>query len=194
MRVIRYENTVPMRWKNGLGQSRLITRSGNDDETFDWQVSLATMMGELPFSEYPGVDRSLCVIRGTDLIVAAGDTHLSLTPLSEPWHFPGELPVIGRTSGMNGMDDFNVLTRRTFGNHSTNRFSLAKPISSPMSADLLIVFVQEGEAMVYYGDESTVLRERDTAIIAKSNPPEYEIQPLQYSVCITSAVWRAEHC
>ncbi len=57
-----------MPWKNGLGvttELAVARRPGEDG--FDWRISTATVASPGPFSVFPGIDRSLAIVRGGTL-------------------------------------------------------------------------------------------------------------------------------
>ena len=61
-----------MPWKNGAGETREIAvfpESASID-TFEWRVSTATVAQSGPFSLFPGVDRTLCVLSGAGFDLA----------------------------------------------------------------------------------------------------------------------------
>lgn len=151
--VIRSDQAIPTRWKNNLGESRLILRSPQDSQPddFDWQGGTATMSGTLPFSDYPGIDRSLCVIGGQGLRVQSQLRDLVLTKESGPFHFQGEETIVGTTLGQDVMQDFNILSRRDGFSHQTRRVSVpSEGVAHPLG-DVCIIYVQAGRVSVTLG-------------------------------------------
>ncbi len=83
--------------------------AGFDD--FDWRISTARVAQSGPFSVFPGVDRVLAVIEGgaMELRVAGRPRHLDAG--SDPFAFPGDIPVEAMLAGP-ALLDFNVMVRR----------------------------------------------------------------------------------
>jgi len=167
LRVIRYADTVTTRWKNGLGESRLVTRSPGDGEDFDWQISLASMSGTLPFSEYPGVDRTLFVIGGDSLRIQSPIRDTVLTSDGAGLEFDGSEKIVGTVVGSGEMNDFNVLSRQGNVRHKANRTRVSPEVIVHPVKDLTIVFVQSGSAEVRYCGATASLADGDTAIVGR---------------------------
>lgn len=184
--VIRSNQAIPTRWKNNLGESRLILRSPPDGEPgdFDWQVGTATMSGTLPFSDYPGIDRSLCVIGGQGLRIRSQLRDLVLTKESAPFHFQGEEKIVGTTLGQDVMQDFNILSRRDGFTHRARRVSVPPEGVAHPVGDISIIYVQTGRATVTLGSQSVEMDTGDTAIARDSNLGHCQIASQQDSVCI----------
>ena len=66
MRLIGPADYRHMPWKNGGGVTIeiAVSPSGSSLDTFDWRVSMATVIEPGPFSSFPGIDRTLCVLTG----------------------------------------------------------------------------------------------------------------------------------
>jgi len=184
--VIRSDQAIPTRWKNNLGESRLILRSPPDSEPddFDWQVGTATMSGTLPFSDYSGIDRSLCVIGGQGLRIQSQLRDLILTKESEPLHFQGEEAIVGTTLGQNVMQDFNILSRRNGFSHQTRRVSVPSGGLAHPVGDVCIIYVQTGRVSVTLDSQSVEIDTGDTAIARDLNRGLCRIASVQDSVCI----------
>jgi uncharacterized protein len=106
-------------WKNGRGVTRELAvfppGAGMDD--FEWRVSIAEVSEGGPFSEFPGVDRTLAVLDGTLRLSIGGETAIVLSPGSEPLAFPGDRPCQAEILG-SVVRDLNVMTRRgRFSSH-----------------------------------------------------------------------------
>lgn len=103
-------------WKNGGGSTREILcrppGAGLDD--FDWRVSIATIAASGPFSIFAGVDRTIMLLDGDGVRLAADGVDHRLDQPLEPFAFSGDLALdctlLGRASS-----DFNVMGRRSRG-------------------------------------------------------------------------------
>lgn len=68
-KVLRANAYARMPWKNGGGETREIAifpPAANLD-TLDWRISMAVVAQDGPFSSFPGIDRTLCVIEGAGM-------------------------------------------------------------------------------------------------------------------------------
>ena len=76
-RLIQYASLRPTPWKNGGGVTTELAMSppGAGLDNFDWRVSLASIAEDGPFSQFPGVDRTLVMVAGDGYTqtVANGD-------------------------------------------------------------------------------------------------------------------------
>lgn len=103
-----------MPWRNGGGSTREVAiepPDGSLERGFDWRVSCAGVAVDGPFSPFPGVDRSLWLVRGAGVRLEFADHAVQLTA---PWQrvdFPGEQTVVARLLA-GPIDDLNVMVRR----------------------------------------------------------------------------------
>lgn len=101
-------------WRNGGGSTREVAiepPDGSLDRGFVWRVSRAGVAADGPFSPFPGIDRSLWLVRGAGLRLEFPDREVLL---DRPWQrvdFAGELPVVGRLLA-GPIDDLNVMVQR----------------------------------------------------------------------------------
>lgn len=83
-RLIRSRDYLQGRWPNGLGVSWEIAREEN------WRLAIARIDSDVPFSQYPGIDRLFTLIEGQGLdLDVAGLGRLTGRPF-EPIRFPGD--------------------------------------------------------------------------------------------------------
>jgi uncharacterized protein len=66
MQFIRANSLQSSRWKNGGGKTTEIAvwPPGASLDAFDWRISMATVEQDGPFSEFPGIDRTLALLKG----------------------------------------------------------------------------------------------------------------------------------
>ena len=113
-RIVRRADQPVMPWANGGGSTRQVAIEPADGSLatgFTWRVSCAQVDSDGPFSQLPGVDRSLWLWRGAGvrLATAQGDIVLA-TPFARH-DFAGELAV--RCTRLAGAcEDVNVMTNR----------------------------------------------------------------------------------
>jgi environmental stress-induced protein Ves len=99
-----------MPWRNGGGVTYEVARnpSGASDE-FDWRISIAEVSASGAFSTFPGIDRIITLVEGTDLALTVDGVRHRLHPL-QPFAFDGGADTIGEVS--TPARDLNVMTRR----------------------------------------------------------------------------------
>ncbi len=90
-------------------------------DEFDWRVSMALVASGGPFSTFPSVDRTLCVLEGEGLELGIdGAPPILLSPDSRPLSFPADVRTEARLV-QGPVRDLNVMTRRGLFNHSVER-------------------------------------------------------------------------
>jgi environmental stress-induced protein Ves len=114
LEVLRAAERTPVPWKNGGGLTRevVISPPGSDLAAFDWRISIAEIRTPGPFSLFGGIDRLMAVLAGRLSLAIDGRPAITLTPESDPFAFPGELPLVGAPLGA-PVTDLNVMTRRS---------------------------------------------------------------------------------
>jgi environmental stress-induced protein Ves len=113
LRLIRSADLVRVPWKNGGGTTAEVAvhppGAGFDD--FDWRISMADLAVDGPFSRFPGVDRTLVLAEGRDLVLdIEGDLQVLVRP-GEARSFAGEAETAARLRG-GPIRDINVMSRR----------------------------------------------------------------------------------
>lgn len=131
-------------WKNGGGQTfQLATHpAGSSLEDFGWRVSIAEIVGDGPFSTFPGIDRTIAVIDGAGMDLDLDDKVHQLGKFTT-YRFPGEAAITAHL--LRGPTrDLNLMVRR-------GQFAGRMEIFSS-SADLdLPVRIAEKEALLVVG-------------------------------------------
>ena len=151
-RIIQYASLRPTPWKNGGGVTTELAMSppgaGLDD--FDWRVSLASIAEDGPFSQFPGVDRTLVMVAGDGVQLDVGDERVVLSPSEPLVEFAGEDPVhatlIGPIGGQSTLD-FNVLTRRGSYRHRIEPFVVCGSVPLLRRSGTTLVFLADGESL-----------------------------------------------
>ena len=151
-RLIQYASLRPTPWKNGGGVTTELAMSppgaGLDD--FDWRVSLASIAEDGPFSQFPGVDRTLVLVAGDGVLLDFGDERVVLSPSEPLVEFAGEDPVHATISvPMSGQStlDFNVMTRRGRYRHRIEPFVVCGSVPLPRRSGTTLVFLADGESL-----------------------------------------------
>jgi uncharacterized protein len=112
-RLIAPGDARPMPWKNGGGRTTELAAAppGSTLDDFSWRVSIADVERDGPFSPFPGVDRTIVLLRGDGMELAHAHGSITLAVPYEPWAFSGDEPVECRLVG-GAVRDFNLMTRR----------------------------------------------------------------------------------
>lgn len=106
-------------WKNGKGVTLELAIAPPDADlsTFEWRISSARVESAGPFSDYPGIDRSLGLLSGAGLRLNLPEQiSLELDSHTPVVAFPGELDV--QAELLDGpVQDFNLMSRRNRWQH-----------------------------------------------------------------------------
>ncbi|WP_421592900.1 HutD family protein [Shinella sp. M27] len=186
--LIRHAETTPTPWKNGMGVGRNIAMwSRQAAGEFDVLIATAEMSGTVPFSSYPGVDRSLLVTAGR-LLLKSTHRETVLSKDSEPLVFAGEEKIIGTAIGGERVQDFNVLSKRGVVHHTLARWevpALGREISASGS---LLVHIQEGQAKVLCEAFEAQLHTGDTVIINELSGQTCSVKSIGHAICIVGDI------
>jgi environmental stress-induced protein Ves len=110
--LIRWDDLPPRPWKNGGGTTRQLATAPTDATftDFDWSVSIAEIEGDGPFSEFPGIDRTLMLIGGTEMTLHVNGAAHRLGRLDK-LAFPGDATT-ACTLPTGAARALNLMTRR----------------------------------------------------------------------------------
>lgn len=156
-----------MPWKNGGGETTEIavfpSHAGLSD--FGWRVSMAKVAGDGPFSIFPEIDRTLCVLEGNGIELSiAGKGVVRLDPASEPLAFPADVAINARlTDG--AITDLNVMTRRGVASHRVSRIDIDGAIEWQAAGAPTLVFCQYGTLELEADGERADLSALDCALV-----------------------------
>ena len=147
-RLIQYASLRSTPWKNGGGVTTELAMSppGAGLDNFDWRVSLASIAEDGPFSQFPGVDRTLVMVAGDGVLLDFGDERVVLSPSEPLVEFAGEDPVHATVNGHSTLD-FNVLTRRGSYRHRIVPLVVGGSVPLPRRSDTTLVFLADGESL-----------------------------------------------
>jgi environmental stress-induced protein Ves len=158
-------------WKNGGGSTReaLVIPVGASHDTFELRVSLAKVEADGPFSEFPGIDRTLVVTEGAGMeLQTFDDSTVTLTRQSRPFAFTGDDPVTAKLVA-GAISDLNIMTRRGVLNHRAARIPLTSEGTVACTGELTLLVVLDGEATAVEGNHSMALFAGDIVVIAKGD-------------------------
>jgi uncharacterized protein len=178
VQIIRARDGKITPWKNGGGSTTEIAigPAGARLETFDWRVSMARVASDGPFSDFPGIDRTLAVVKGDGLVLTIGDdAPVTLSSDADPVSFPGDTPTSARlTAGE--ITDLNVMTRRGHFRHRLLR--IEKPTSCDFGDDdIAIVLSLDGTTTVTFEQDDITLDHGDGALFARTTMTDFRILP-----------------
>jgi environmental stress-induced protein Ves len=190
VQIIRANDGKIIPWKNGGGSTTEIAvgPAGASLEAFDWRVSMARVASDGPFSDFPGIDRTLAVVKGDGLVLTIGDdAPVTLSSDADPVSFPGDTPTSARlTAGE--ITDLNVMTRRGHFRHRLLRITTS--VSYEFAEDdIAIVLSLDGMATVNCGRDSATLAHGDAALVSRAVNTGFQILPAAKSCYL---VWLRE--
>lgn len=184
IKLIRHAETTPTPWKNGMGIGRNIAVwPSKVEDDFDVLIATAEMSGTVPFSSYPGVDRSLFVTAGS-LLLTSENRETVLSKESAPLVFAGEEEIIGTAIGGETMQDFNLLSKRGVIHHTLARWEVSATSTEITVPDNLLIHIQEGQAEVVCEAFEALLHAGDTVIMSKLDGQSCSIKSVGHAICI----------
>lgn len=169
MDIIRAASLTPSPWKNGGGETTEIAvwPPGASLDRFDWRISRAIVERDGPFSLFPGVDRTLAVLKGGLKLKFADRPAVVLTPGAVPVSFAGDIAVMGELWG-GPAHDLNVMTRRGHWRATVEGHRQSFPVAAmpgfakhPRCA----VIVVDGSATVHSATTRSSLGHLDTVLV-----------------------------
>lgn len=118
--VLTRDQQKSMPWRNGGGTTRelMVEPAGATFDTgFAWRLSVADIEKDGPFSELPGLDRSMVVIGGAGMVLEFPMGRREEVVPYTVFRFPGEVPCTGHlTDGP--IIDVNAMTARLKARHA----------------------------------------------------------------------------
>jgi environmental stress-induced protein Ves len=113
MRILRASDRTAVPWKNGGGTTSEVAvfPQGADFDDFGWRISIADISRGGPFSQFPGIDRVLAMLKGRVSLAIAGRDTVVLSADMPPVEFPGDVPTSAELLD-GAATDLNVMTRR----------------------------------------------------------------------------------
>ena len=172
MRLLKAGDHKRMEWKNGRGETIEIAvhPATADLGGFDWRVSMATVAGDGPFSIFPGVDRTLCILDGEGMeLEVDGLERRRLTRESPPCRFSADAPTEARL--LKGpVTDLNVMTRRGRWRHEVRRATIEGHAVLDLGAAAAMVLCCRGSIRLDLGSSSFRLHRHDALFLEEPVP------------------------
>lgn len=160
MRIIRKPEFTEGRWRNGMGVSWDIASEPPDTNDFGWRFAIARIDADVPFSNYPNVDRIFTLIEGRGLdLEFEGHRSLAVHRLFVPHPYPCDVPTFCHLRE-GPCRALNLFTRRGAWRTQAEILSSGAEITHPGP---ILLFALEGAADV----DGSGLAPGDAAIAAE---------------------------
>jgi environmental stress-induced protein Ves len=165
--LIPFASLAPVPWKNGGGSTTeiIVEPPGALFHDFDWRISLATISQDGPFSQFPGVDRTLALVDGPGMVLEVDDSRRFVIGDEDTIiEFPGEAVMRATLSGGPNID-FNVMTRRALCHHKFGRRGVdGRSVFAPRG-ERSVLFLAEGEGLSVSSEDERIGMVRFDAIV-----------------------------
>lgn len=159
MRIIRKSEFVEGRWRNGMGVSWDIASDPPGSDAFGWRFAIARIEADVPFSNYPEVDRIFTLIAGNGLDLAfEGHRSLAVHRRFVPHPYPCDVATFCHLRD-GPCIALNLFTRRGRWRAAADILSSGADLSHPGP---ILLFALAGAADV----NGHALAEGDAAIAA----------------------------
>jgi environmental stress-induced protein Ves len=164
--LIPYASLSPAPWKNGGGSTTQIAVFPPDAgfEDFDWRVSLATILDDGAFSEFPGIERTLALVDGHGMTLEVDGEPMLLSKADPVAVFDGESRVVAKLS-RGASTDFNVMTRTDRCYHQFGRRMVSGESRFVARAPVTLLFLAEGDSLELCSDEQRINMVRYDAVL-----------------------------
>ncbi|MEI2299478.1 HutD/Ves family protein [Ensifer sp. MJa1] len=188
MKVLRASTYKRMPWKNGGGETVEIAVFPEEASLadFDWRVSMATVASDGPFSSFPGIDRTLSILKGSGMRLAIeGREPAVMTAEAAPLPFPADVAT-SATLVDGPIVDLNVMTRRGKLAHTVQRLTIDHKLSLDGAAETTLVLCHGGALRLTSAEAKADLAEGDAVII--EGPAAISIEPAAPAVVFVIAI------
>jgi uncharacterized protein len=178
MKIIRAGDCLTTPWKNGGGTTTEISAGplGASLNAFDWRISMAQVASDGPFSEFPGIDRTLAVVGGNGLVLTiASNAPVTLERGSDPIAFAGDIATSARLVA-GDTTDLNVMTRRGRFSHRLQRIR-APAVCDFDGHDIAVVLSLNGSATLATARDTATLDHGDAAVMMQDRDACFRIAP-----------------
>lgn len=150
MYVLRAADRPAERWRNGGGTTWQVAAARSDPNAadFDWRISIAEIAEDGAFSSFPGIDRTIAVIRGAGIRLTVDGAQNVLGPM-EPRSFSGD--AVTSCELIDGPTlDLNVMTARGrfAGSMVFEQVAGTLQLAAERPGEELVVVLIEGQAAV----------------------------------------------
>lgn len=187
MRILRSTDHKKMPWKNGGGITTEIAvfppDAGLDD--FHWRVSTARVEQNGPFSIFPGVDRSLCLLDGFGVTLKVqGRMPFGMTRRYEPFVFAADVP--SEAMLMSGpITDLNVMTRRGLYESEVQLVEVSGRLPLAKAGEVSILIADEEGLSIEDGGRTVKLERGDAVLLGPGDAATLSAKRRTYAISIT---------
>jgi len=165
----------PVPWRNGQGVTRDIMTVTGPDGDMRWQVGIADLERDSPFSDFSGYDRVFTPIAG-EVALAFDGGAFEACPVLVPFAFAGERATLCRVAAPGRA--FNVVVDRRYHRGEAAVLRLSPGDAVPSRPAVMILHVLSGRLQC----ESGPIGPGDTAI---DDGPATALEP---SVAICASI------
>lgn len=185
MRLARIADAPRYVWKNGAGHASRIATSGGEPP--DWQISVADLERDAPFSRYDSVDRQFLVLDGAvRLTCTEPGFDRFLGPL-EPFAFRGEWPIECTLPQSRPATALNVMTRRGGGwaaSIEPIRLAGVHVVEKPAGQTVFIVVVQPDLRALAGGAALELTTPHDALVLDAPGTEQASLSPVMAGASI----------
>lgn len=174
-RLLKASDHRRMKWKNGLGETIEVAvfPEGGSLDAFGWRVSMASVAADGPFSEFPGIDRTLAILSGDGIRLAVeGRAEVELDRSSAPHPFPADVPTAAFLRG-GPVTDLNVMTRRGIWRHAVRRIELCGSEDLTLNGTTALLLCTDGEMRISSAGATFDLGALDALLVGDADGAEW---------------------
>lgn len=152
-------------WKNGGGTTLELYRIPNDSDGFHFRLSIATVNDDGPFSNFPGINRTIMLLEGRGMSLKFPHQEIKIDQELCPLNFDGGEKIDCRLLA-GPLCDFNVMVERNWGK---TEVKILKDLSSldKTFEESTFVFVYKGgltfegqylgeETLLHFGQKESI--------------------------------------
>ena len=165
-RIITADELVVVPWKNGGGVTTEIASGAAraDDQAWSWRISVADVGATGAFSAFPGIDRTIAVVRGSGMDLQFEDGRMVPLELNQPVYFDGDAVVTGILRG-EAIRDFNVMVDRRYYRATLSIMQGSGEVLPETSAgSVVVIHMLDGACSARMASTEEILRAEETAI------------------------------
>lgn len=151
-------------WRNGAGTTREVAVGRNPaGDGFRWRISVAQVSQDGPFSLFPGIDRTIWLLRGAGMVLDVDGAEHQLLARLAPYRFRGEAGV--HATLVDGpTEDLNLMVDRSSTQAAAQIITIAAASELRLPARVAtesVLVVLAGTLGVVHGAQSVELGEGD---------------------------------
>lgn len=173
IQIIQLRNISSTRWKNGGGETREIYKLLNKNMELFFRISVANIESDGPFSVYPNINRTLCLLQGNGIDLTFNHAQsFILKHALEFISFPGTDTIDCKL--INGpVQDFNIMIDPMYGDFDVKAYDLNtrdKKMNLSLSQKTFL-FIAEGKIRL----NQDIISEKSMIIFENENQLDYSI-------------------